>query len=559
MVFAANGQMVGHNTDWSGFAESFRRELGDAPRTRVVQLGAGGAGAAVAHALLTLGAGALAIFDVDRARAARLARDLCARFGAERAAVIGDTAPAIAAADGVVNTTPIGMVGHPGMPVAAATLVRICGLPMSSTFRWRPSYCGRRDRSAAGRWRAGRWRCSRPSAHSGVDRAGAQFGADDPSLRRHVRPPDTDCERHRLLGCRRSPARISATGERKPLSPPSPITDPAPPFRPPFSGAQRAKVTRYQAAQKDTWTARSSPTIPIGAPSSPSSRRPRCRREPFALDPDPSADRCDPVPSFADPHRLADGAPGMARRGQRGRAWPRGIRGRRMGSCARFVAREISRVRHEHGRIMGGSQGWGSAGKFHEARGQLHRFLAACGGFVAQTSNYSFGTALTFLPHILGTAQAVAGPLTSWSSIAWHCRLFVLFGGANPKHTQVAKGGCAWHGTSGSLQHSRRRRSSRQYQSSTRRRAGVVATEWIPIRPNTDTAMMLALAYTLVTEGLHDELPRPLLRRFRKGPAYLTGDRTVCRRMQIGPRQSPECRATQSAGWPAAWRHRAPW
>ena len=122
VVFAANGQMVGHNTDWSGFAESFRRELGDAPRTRVVQLGAGGAGAAVAHALLTLGAGALAIFDVDRARAARLARDLCARFGAERAAVIGDTAPAIAAADGVVNTTPIGMVGHPGMPVAAATL-----------------------------------------------------------------------------------------------------------------------------------------------------------------------------------------------------------------------------------------------------------------------------------------------------------------------------------------------------------------------------------------------------------------------------------------------------
>ena len=44
VVFAANGQMVGHNTDWSGFAESFRRELGDAPRARVVQLGAGGAG-----------------------------------------------------------------------------------------------------------------------------------------------------------------------------------------------------------------------------------------------------------------------------------------------------------------------------------------------------------------------------------------------------------------------------------------------------------------------------------------------------------------------------------
>jgi biotin/methionine sulfoxide reductase len=66
------------------------------------------------------------------------------------------------------------------------------------------------------------------------------------------------------------------------------------------------------------------------------------------------------------------------------------------------VAGELARVRREHGpsAIMGGSQGWSSAGHFHEARGQLRRFLAASGGFVDQTSNYSFGTALTFLPHM---------------------------------------------------------------------------------------------------------------------------------------------------------------
>jgi biotin/methionine sulfoxide reductase len=111
-----------------------------------------------------------------------------------------------------------------------------------------------------------------------------------------------------------------------------------------------------------------------------------------------------------------------------------------------LVAGELARVRREHGpaAIMGGSQGWSSAGHFHEARGQLRRFLAASGGFVDQTSNYSFGTALTFLPHILGSAQAVTGPLTSWTSIARHTGLLVLFGGANPKNTQVAKGG--WRG-----------------------------------------------------------------------------------------------------------------
>ena len=114
-----------------------------------------------------------------------------------------------------------------------------------------------------------------------------------------------------------------------------------------------------------------------------------------------------------------------------------------------LVAGEIERVRREHGNaaIMGGSQGWSSAGLFHEARVQLHRFLAASGGYVDQVTNYSFGAALAFLPHILGSPQAVVGPLTSWSSIARHSRLMVLFGGANPKNTLVSKGGCASHST----------------------------------------------------------------------------------------------------------------
>ena len=151
---------------------------------------------------------------------------------------------------------------------------------------------------------------------------------------------------------------------------------------------------------------------------------------------------------------------------------------------------------------MGGSQGWGSAGIFHEARTQVRRFLAAFGGFVDQASNYSFGAALTFLPHVLGSAQAVTGPLTSWSSIARHARLVVLFGGANPKNMQVAKGGCGAHHAVGgwmaelAAPASRSSISARSATTGRRRRP-----EWIPIRPNTDTAMLLALVHTLVAEG----------------------------------------------------------
>lgn len=116
VVFGPDGKTTGHNTDWSGFYESFDRELSDAPRVLVVQLGAGGAGSAVAHALLTAGVEHLRIFDIDGGRAAGLAADLNRRFG-RRAEAIDDPAAAVAAADGLVNTTPVGMVGHPGMPV----------------------------------------------------------------------------------------------------------------------------------------------------------------------------------------------------------------------------------------------------------------------------------------------------------------------------------------------------------------------------------------------------------------------------------------------------------
>src|SRR5882724_11511734 len=116
-VVLSNGRRTGHNTDWWGFAESFRRGLPDVQKNNLVQLGAGGAGAAVAHAMLTLGAGKLAIFDLDKARAENLAADLCGRFGAGRAAAGSDLAAAMAVADGLIHATPTGMVKYPGLPL----------------------------------------------------------------------------------------------------------------------------------------------------------------------------------------------------------------------------------------------------------------------------------------------------------------------------------------------------------------------------------------------------------------------------------------------------------
>ena len=121
-VVLKDGKRVGHNTDCLGFAEGFRRGFKDAARERVVQMGAGGAGAAVAHALLNEGVRHLSIFDVDRERAEHLANNLNQHFGGGRAVAGHELSSSLSLADGLVNTTPMGMAKLPGMPVPAALL-----------------------------------------------------------------------------------------------------------------------------------------------------------------------------------------------------------------------------------------------------------------------------------------------------------------------------------------------------------------------------------------------------------------------------------------------------
>ena len=116
-IVLRDGKRVGHNTDSWGFAESVRRNMADVPLGSIVQVGAGGAGKAVAQALMGLGAARLLIHDIDGQRAELLVADLAARFGNGRAEVVGDLATAVGSADGLVNTTPVGMEKYPGTPI----------------------------------------------------------------------------------------------------------------------------------------------------------------------------------------------------------------------------------------------------------------------------------------------------------------------------------------------------------------------------------------------------------------------------------------------------------
>jgi shikimate dehydrogenase len=88
----------------------------------VVLLGAGGAGAAVAYAVLTLGAQRVTLFDLESARASDLADRLSTIFGQGRAVAGADLAEAVGEADGLIHATPTGMAKHPGLPLPAQLL-----------------------------------------------------------------------------------------------------------------------------------------------------------------------------------------------------------------------------------------------------------------------------------------------------------------------------------------------------------------------------------------------------------------------------------------------------
>lgn len=183
-----------------------------------------------------------------------------------------------------------------------------------------------------------------------------------------------------------------------------------------------------------------------------------------------------------------------------------------------LVATELQRVRSMHGNeaIFGGSYGWASAGRFHHAQSQVHRLLNAIGGYVRSVDSYSLGAARVLMPHIVAPMDDLMASHHSWEVLATHTRLLVSFGGIPAKNAQVTAGGAAEHRLRPGL--ARLAAAGCRLVNFSPVRDNFDAPEgsvdWIPIRPNTDTAAMLALACELVLHGRHDQ---NFLRRYCTG------------------------------------------
>ncbi len=183
-----------------------------------------------------------------------------------------------------------------------------------------------------------------------------------------------------------------------------------------------------------------------------------------------------------------------------------------------IAAAELKRVREAHGNgaIYGGSYGWASAGRFHHATSQIHRFLNCIGGYVASTDNYSYAAANRLGPHVVGKfSDVVLDRATAWPVIVENARLVVMFGGLPVKNAQVTSGGVGRHTMRAALREAAAKGCEFVLVSPIRSDAiPETGAEWLAPRPNTDMAVMLGLAHTLVAEGLHD---RGFLARYTTG------------------------------------------
>ena len=179
----------------------------------------------------------------------------------------------------------------------------------------------------------------------------------------------------------------------------------------------------------------------------------------------------------------------------------------------------------EHMAIFGGSYGWASAGRFHDAQHQIHRFLNLAGGYVRSVNSYSSGATTVILPHVVGSQGIVAGNNVSWAELVAESALVLAFGGMALKNNDVGGGGTSRHVARGNLRKASERGAEFHLIGPLRDDLPAEANAvWHSIRPGTDVALMLGIAHALVTRGWHD---RAFLDRYCVGwepfEAYLLG------------------------------------
>lgn len=197
-------------------------------------------------------------------------------------------------------------------------------------------------------------------------------------------------------------------------------------------------------------------------------------------------------------------------------------------AALQLVADELKRVKNQHGNqaIYGGSYGWSSAGRFHHAQSQLHRFLNYFGGYSASTNTYSIAAGERTLPHILGDLDALQRQHTHWPVLAEQCELFVAFGGLPLRNAQVNGGGANDHALAWWLEKMRANGTHFINVSPVKNDLSAVPeAEWLALQPGSDTALLLAISQVLIAENLYQ---RDFLERctvgFTQYAAYLAGE-----------------------------------
>ncbi|RIK43477.1 MAG: molybdopterin oxidoreductase [Chloroflexi bacterium] len=233
-----------------------------------------------------------------------------------------------------------------------------------------------------------------------------------------------------------------------------------------------------------------------------------------------------PFPADPDPARLLENVPGSLRHRTRvtqpmvragwldngpGPSDKRGNDAYVPVSWERLVALlggELGRVYSEHGAsaVFGGSYGWASAGRFHHAQSQLHRFLNCLGGYTSSIYSYSLGAAEAIMPHVVGNARELLTRATTWHVLVENTELWLCFGGVPLKNTYVIPGGVGRHEVRGALERLNARGAEFVLFSPIRDDLlSQLRATWHPIAPGSDVAAMLAIAHTLIVEDLHDK------------------------------------------------------
>ena len=253
---------------------------------------------------------------------------------------------------------------------------------------------------------------------------------------------------------------------------------------------------------------------------------------PFECDPDPSPIEQGYLDTLDDELRIRapmvrkswlDGGPGSAP-GRRGKdpfvrtSWE---------TAEKLVADELDRVRREFGNqaIYGGSYGWASAGRFHHAQSQLHRFLNCIGGYTRSVNSYSLAAGEVILGHVLGDPAAFIHSPPPWRSVVEHTDLIVAFGGLPLRNSQVSAGGTGRHRAREALDQAKSAGVSFVNISPIRGDVSdSLGADWLPVRPGSDVAVMLGLAHEIMRNDWHDT---EFLARYTAGfddfSSYLTG------------------------------------